>query len=135
MRNKVTGFKVASNGYNYGDSKELIHAWSVLGVVDGCIRELVTARTYMGRSKTAMVVYAAVWAHGKDFYTAGRGSAGGGGYHKSSAAIAIAIRSAGVQLAESISGVGDQAIDDALIAIAEYLKRHDPAIPLRVIHH
>jgi len=51
-------------------------------------------------------------------YTSGTGSAGGYGYHKTSAAAQEAINNAGFELSESISGVGDQAIETAIKAIA-----------------
>ena len=111
-------------------------------------RHIVDCRVYMGRSSIASVVYAAIWIsfdvkqcqdenakaweHG---YTTGKGQAGGYGYHKASAAIDEAIRSAGIRLegspyiiykseqadifkSASISGVGDSAIQSALLAIA-----------------
>jgi hypothetical protein len=82
--------------------------------------ELVTCRTYMSQSRNASVVYACVWGHSVDRtrYVAGRGNAGGYGYHKPSAAVSAALRSAGVTLSESIDGRGSSALRDALIALA-----------------
>lgn len=117
------------------DNKEMVSTYDVVGTIDGKLRSVVTARCYMGRSSSASVVYACLWVHGKDVYTSGKGNAGGWGYHKESAAIDSAIRSAGIELygspygAErdkanakkqtSISGVGSAAIEDALLAIAK----------------
>ena len=117
------------------DNKELVSTYDVVGTIDGKLCSIVTARCYMGRSSSASVVYACLWVHGKDVYTSGRGQAGGWGYHKESAAIDSAIRSAGIELygspygserdkadakkQTSISGVGSSAIDDALMAIAK----------------
>lgn len=110
-------------------------------------RHIVDCRVYMGRSSSASVVYASIWInfnlanmptvqriageweHG---YTTGNGKAGGYGYHKASAAVQDAIASAGIELygsaykplipdftiRASISGVGDSAIQSALLAIA-----------------
>ena len=50
----------------------------------------------------------------------GSGRAGGGGYHKASAALSYAISNAGIDLSEHID-VGDGAMDKALLAIAAAL--------------
>ena len=87
-----------SNGWNYSRDKELVSAYSIIGKIDGKLREVVTARCYMGRSKNSSVVYASLWTHGTGISIAGHGKAGGYGYHKESAAIAGAISSAGIEL-------------------------------------
>lgn len=74
-------------------------------------------RCWMGRSRNASVVYCTVWVWADRLYTSGHGTAGGYGYHKESAALGEAIRSAGIKLSESISGVGDTAIGVAMLAI------------------
>jgi len=112
----------ADNGRNYGDSKETIGSYVV---VDCRLKkEVVTLRLYMGRSASASKVYASIWIS-PDYatmpgicYTAGTGAAGGWGYCKRSAATGSAIRSAGISLRDSISGVGTDAVEDALLAIA-----------------
>lgn len=86
------------NGRNYGNEKELVGAYSVMGKINGELREVVVARAYMGRSRSASTVYASIWVHGADIHAAGHGSAGGYGYHKESAAFAEAITSAGIEL-------------------------------------
>lgn len=106
----------ASNGRNYGDTKETTDSYIVIAVEDGSPVEVVTARIYMGRSKQASKVYASIWLRGGN-YASGTGSAGGYGYHKASAAAQAAIDSAGITLAQPIYGRGDQAITDALHAI------------------
>ena len=85
--------KPASNGYNHSPKKELCAAYSV--ICKG--KEIVCARSYMGKSVNSSVVYASIWVHGET-YTAGTGKAGGYGYHKESAAFCDAIRSAGIEL-------------------------------------
>lgn len=109
-------------------------------------REIVDCRVYMSASRNASTVYASIWVHsikpGKypaDWQyacTTGRGQAGGYGYHKESAAIEDAIRSAGIELYGSpyarqdddvkalmkkrahIGGCGEQSVRAALLAIA-----------------
>jgi hypothetical protein len=112
-----------SNGKNHGGDKEMTDVFSVVGNVNGKLHEIVTARCWMGRAKTASVIYATVWVHGNEVHLSGTGSAGGGGYHKVSAAIGMAITSAGIVLADAekrvyIDGVGNSAVEAALVAIA-----------------
>ena len=106
----------ASNGRNYGDTKETTDSYIVIGIEKGQPVELATARIYKGRSRNASRVYASIWLRGGN-YASGSGWAGGGGYHKASAALGRAIESAGVKLAEPIDGRGDGAMLDALTAI------------------
>jgi len=77
-------------------------------------RALVTARIYWPGS----TAYCALWINAHPVNGRGNGKAGGGGYHKPSAALAAAIDDAGIQLSESINGVGDSAMERALEAIA-----------------
>jgi hypothetical protein len=127
------------------DNKEVIRHYHVIGLFEGRMIDFIDCRLYMGKSPCASVVYASIWVKGeptvregahpfRSVYTAcalhvsGRGQAGGYGYHKPSAAIDAAIRSAGITLEYTdsadkgrkadISGVGDEAIREALEAIA-----------------
>lgn len=128
------------NGRNYGDKKETIDTYRVIAYYKGEFHDLITCRTYMGRSSSASTVYASIWVSrsastGKpSLYCAGHGSAGGYGYHKSSAAVGEAIDNAGIELYGStyghdedvkkrahIGGVGDSAIEAALLAIGRAL--------------
>lgn len=99
MKIKARIVKKAENARR-PDNKKLVSAFSlVVRLPSGDIREVVTARCYMGRSASASVVYAVLWVRCKDGeWTSGSGSAGGYGYHKESAAIASAISSAGIEL-------------------------------------
>ena len=115
---KATIGKQVSNAINYGDKKELIKTFNV--VTDG-LKEVIKARCYMGRSASASTVYASIWIYSGGTHTSGKGKAGGYGYHKESAAVAEAIKSAGITIDTDISGVGDGAICDALEAIARAL--------------
>jgi hypothetical protein len=100
--------KPVSNAYNYARDKELVGAYSVMGKINGEMREIVTARAYMGRSRTASTVYASIWVHAGELSASGKGSAGGYGYHKESAAFQDAIRSAGIELYGSPYGEPDR---------------------------
>jgi len=71
----------------------------VVRLPSGELREVITARCYMGRSASASVVHAVLWvrcANGK--WTSGSGYAGGYGYDRESAALAGAVKSAGIEL-------------------------------------
>lgn len=120
-----------SNGKNLSQSKETVSTYSVIVIDPKCdpaglaakrqhMRELITVRVYMGRSRNASTVYASIWVNGP-LWTSGHGSAGGYGYHKASAAIGDAIRSAGIVLSSDINGCGDSAVESALRAIASSL--------------
>jgi hypothetical protein len=111
--------ELAENGKNHGNKKELVSAYSIVGIRNGQLKELVTCRAYMGRSRSASTVYASVWIKMPDGFASGHGDAGGYGYHKESAAIAYAIQSAGIDLSEDIAGRGDSAIREALLALGK----------------
>lgn len=96
--------KQVSNAYNYSRDKELVSAYSVIGTLNGEKREIVCCRAYMGRSASASVVYASLWVHAGNLCTSGKGSAGGYGYHKTSAAIGGAISNAGIELYGDVYG-------------------------------
>lgn len=106
-------------------------------------KQVVVARTYMGRGRSASQVKASIWVElsankkpaGWDYgHTSGSGCAGGYGYCKESTAIADAIDSAGIELfgtayqrhGEKVDfkkrvhfgGVGSEATRTALLAIA-----------------
>ena len=126
------------NGYNYSNEKELISSWSVVGKIKEELREIVAVRCYMGRSRNASTVYAAIWVNGAGIYTSGKGSAGGHGYHKISAAVGEAIKSAGIELYDNpygvqqyIDGIGNEAIEEAITAIAKAAGSQDE---LLIIH-
>ena len=127
-----------SNGRRL-DNKELAAGYTVVAHRDGEFLELVHTFVWTGRSRSASTVYAAIWVTGDDStgrpYVSGSGSAGGYGYHKSSEAISRAIASAGIELygaaggsygntidytkKTDIGGVGESAIESALLAIGE----------------
>ena len=92
--------KQVSNAVNYGDKKELIKTFNL---ITDELKEIITVRCYMGRSAGASAVYASVWINTSEVHTSGKGKAGGYGYHKESAAVAEAIKSAGITLDTDIS--------------------------------
>lgn len=82
----------------------------------GGMRDAITVRIH----GTSAMNRVSVWVHG-DGGCAGHGTAGGYGYHRVSAAMQEALTSAGIKLAVPIDSVGDQAMEDALLAIAAHL--------------
>lgn len=119
MKAKLTTQK--SNAKNMEDSKEAISRKVLAVIRDGKICIPVDVRWYMGRTSTASVVYCSVWVRNAGFCTSGHGSAGGGGYHKISAAFADALESAGITLDAYVAGGGDSAVDEAMKAIGRTL--------------
>jgi len=131
----------ARHDYN----KPVIQEWSIVALHKGELKTVLRAECRMSASRTASVVYANLWVSGPK-ETSGHGKAGGYGYHKTSAAINDAITCAGIELYGSpyahngmiprmatqsgkpepenlkercnIQGVGDRAINSALMAIA-----------------
>ncbi len=85
----------------------------------GEMSSIITARTYF----TGSTAYACIWINCPkgEIYLCGGGKAGGYGYHKTSAALQAAINDTGIKLSESISGVGESAMENALKAIAKTL--------------
>ena len=122
---------------NLSNEKETVSRYTVIDKKTE--REIINCAVYMGRSSNSSQVYASIWISGKDYYISGYGFAGGYGYHKESAAIGDAIRSAGVKLFGKlyhgeqkdlkkechIGGVGESAIRSAFIAIAYALGSKD----------
>lgn len=129
------------NAINHGGKMETIGQFILIDKKTE--REVVAARTYMGRGRSASQVKAAVWvdlsgkkkpADWEYGSTSGHGYAGGYGYDKASTAIADAIESAGIELygtayqrhGEKVDfkkrvhfgGVGSTATRMALLAIA-----------------
>lgn len=115
--------KDTENARNYGGDKETTERKVLIAFADGKFHHAIDARFYMGRSSSASTVYCSVWMHSRDGkrYFAGRGSAGGCGYHKASAAFDDAVTSAGIKLAKNVSGCGDGPMELAMQAIATAL--------------
>lgn len=82
------------------------------------IESLIDCRIYDTPSKT----YACIWVNdlkARRNYCSGSGCVSGYGYHTASAAVGEAIAAAGYDLTQPIDGRGNQAIEAALLAIAE----------------
>jgi len=107
------------------DNKAQIKCYIVVSKHNGQYVEPITVRVW--QNKGAERVYASIWVSHTTL-CAGTGFAGGYGYDKTSAAIGRAIKSAGIRIKSSetgldadIGGRGDSAIRDALEAIAKAL--------------
>lgn len=138
---KAVFTKKYDNAVNHGGKMETITQFILIDKKTE--REIVVARAYMGRGRSASQVKASIWVDlsgkkkpdGWEYgHTSGSGSAGGYGYDKASTAIADAIESAGIELygtpylrhGENVDfkkrvhfgGVGVTATRAALLAIA-----------------
>lgn len=114
MKANVSGLRETEKGYARRDNgfyKEI----AALDPATG--RAVVTARFYI----PGTTCYCALWINAPEKWARGNGKAGGGGYHKPSAALSDAIKDAGIQLSQSIHGVGDTAMTDAVEAMAKAL--------------
>ena len=119
-----------SNARNMAGEKEQVNR--IVLIDKKTERHVVDARFYMSSGRNATTVYCSIWVHTKDGKGfSGHGKAGGYGYHKESAALADAIKSAGIELwgdqynkvkqpkrQAYISGCGETAMHDACNAIA-----------------
>ena len=94
---------------------------------DGRVYSHIEARMYgTGNINTCCLWVRGVGVNGQ--CTQGSGQAGGYGYHRPSEAMAAAIRNAGFTLSRDIGGVGEDAMREALLAIAKALKIKRPAL-------
>lgn len=119
------------NGRLRAESQEIIGMWqAIVCTIDGPLRVCVVT-LYQSKSQAASVLYASLWARiGEHIETTGTGKASGNGFHKSSAAIARALDSAGIELYGppghmgqcariDISGTSDHKIEETLRAIVD----------------
>lgn len=90
----------------------LSHSFQAVTIEGGELRTLLDLRIYFPNQ----VCYAALWAPCNDWVN-GTGKAGGGGYHKQSAAVSAAFTAAGYSFTEHWGGSGDEAIKDAIRAV------------------
>lgn len=110
---------VSSHAENLSGCKELVQALSLVVSTKDGPREVVVARFYMGRSNKASQVICSLWVWGKGISVSGKGSAGGYGYCKKSAAFDKACTSAGIELSSSVHGCGMGSAFEAMTAIAK----------------
>ena len=114
------------------EGKCFFSSMSVVSLTDkpdnqGVIFPSIEARLYgNGTTNTCCLWVRDVGPNGK--CTQGSGHAGGGGYHRKSAAMQAAIYNAGFTLSKSIDGVGESAMRAALLAIAKCVGVKRPAI-------
>lgn len=129
---RFTFDKLQSNAINLGNKKETISSRTLIAFEEGKFKELITARWYMGRSSSSMLVQCSIWFHSAVMELShaqwadwsGRGKAGGGGYCKQSAAFADAMRNAGIKCDHDISGRGMSLVEDAMIAFGKQAGFH-----------
>jgi hypothetical protein len=107
------------DGFSRAHRKENHFMQEYIGVAiqDNDLKEVVNLRVYGTQAKN----YACVWYRAGGVYGSGSGSAGGGGYHRPSAAAYEALSKAGVELSEPISGRGDGSIQEAVLALTKKL--------------
>lgn len=103
------------------DNKELVYTCTVVSPTARRLDLPITLRLYMGRSRNASTVYAAVYIRNESGTISryGYGHAGGYGYCKQSTAAALAIEDAGIKLDSDIAGRGMTSVERALLAVAE----------------
>lgn len=109
---------------NHRKEKYFCSQYTAVVIFDGkTAYDAVTLRIYATDAKC----YCFIWTadnhkmSGRDgvmYCRAGSGSVGGYGYHRASAAAQEAIYNAGITLSEDIAGRGDEAIMEAVRAIA-----------------
>jgi len=100
-------------------TKVLEGAYIVIDLETG--NEVVKCNVYGCRDQRYSTTYSIIGVRNRNGTTtgSGKGTAGGGGYHLASAAVAYAIDSAGIKMNQGVDGRGDYAITEALEAIAK----------------
>jgi hypothetical protein len=117
MEATVVEFKDGIKARAHRKEKSFMEQYSGIVIIDGELQEAVTLRLYGTNARN----YACLWYNDKNAWGSGSGVAGGYGYHRPSAAAAEAFQSAGVQLTNDISGRGDRAIEEAVVALTKAL--------------
>lgn len=109
------------NIYSYRRENHFDSQISLIDLDDG--REIACVRFYRPNETVYCVVW--IWS---DKPARGYGKAGGGGYHKRSAALGEALSRAGVSLDAGIDGRGDSAMDEAMLALARHMGVSRPLV-------
>lgn len=91
---------------------------------DNTICRKISCRLY----STQATNYCCIWISKAGEMISGSGSAGGYGYNRMSAAVAHALDQCGYKFDEGISGVGESAVERALMAVAEYNEYLNPVV-------
>lgn len=116
--------KIASNRKESSFSSQLTVIDYASKPENPYMRQAIVARFYHTTSR----VYCCIWINTKEIHVTGGAFAGGYGYHRASAALESACADAGVQLDKAFGGYGDQAMEEALLAIAKAIGLGDPVI-------
>lgn len=110
------------NAINHDGRKQRVN--TLRFVAKDTLGTVVEARWWMGKSASASVVYCSVWVYppaGSAVPSvSGRGTAGGGGYHKESAALEDAFASAGIRFEKHFGGAGESAMTRAIAAVGTF---------------
>lgn len=115
----VTAFDPQSTA-GYPRNEPAYSTYTVAAIENGAIVAPITLRILKARD--GMTNGAALFVnHGRVHAFGYSGKVGGYGYHRASEAAERAFQSAGVTLAHSFGGAGDKAIEDALLALAEFI--------------
>ena len=140
MKNITAYITATGKGAKNYQSKEVVDGYSLIVATRGRgLQEVVRAKLYMGRSKSASTVYANVWISGPGSAHRGSGSAGGYGYHKESEALARAFEDAGVRLYHTpkgsteevpfdFGGTGTSYYEEIFAAIAKAVGQDGPSL-------
>ena len=108
------------------EAMERCTSFILLGSLPGgdTLQRVATLRTYMSRDKRSTTVRAVAYVDiPSELPHVGEGSAAGGGYCKTSAAIADALEAAGLRFDFEIWGRGESVVQRALLAIGSKLGR------------
>jgi hypothetical protein len=131
MKAKLPKNNVSNGKYYRG--KEIVNSLSIVVNTRNGLETPISVKWFIGKSAGSSVVYCSFWLNGRKRHIAGHGRAGGGGYHKESAAFQDAISSTGLTLHGDvygrkvtraqcfIGGVGDRAMADAALAMVRAL--------------
>ena len=111
-------YAVSESARKARDKQALVHQYSAIGLVENELREIAILRLYASMDRRSMKVTAILFVNAFPISVSASGNAQGYGGHNASSAAADAIANAGISLSENISGVGNDAIREALRAIA-----------------
>jgi hypothetical protein len=117
MKTLSINAKDGMNARAHRKENSFMYNYIGLAVVDDKIVEAVDCRIYGTNARN----YCCLWWRANGKYGSGSDYAGGYGYHRPSAAAAGAFSASGVELDSDISGRGDRAIEDAVLALTQSL--------------
>jgi len=124
---QVLSFNPNTDGINRNHRKEnnFNGEYQVMALnEDGTICRKISCRLY----STKAMNYCCVWISCNGDIVSGSGSAGGYGYNRMSAAVSDALKACGFKFDKEIAGVGESAVNEALIAIATDLQYVNPIV-------